>query len=73
MKGPCKKWSKLEYALKGHVSKAAEVLPALLGTFIMAILVSLRKAVEFVAKKTWDLIVFVAGLIGLLLMRKVLG
>ena len=72
MKGPCKKWSKLEHALKGHVSKAAEALPAVLGTFITAILVSLRKAVEFVAKKTW-VIVFVAGLIGLLLMRKVLG
>lgn len=72
MKGPCKKLSKLEHALKGHVSKAAEALPAVLGTFITAILVSLRKAVEFVAKKTW-VIVFVAGLIGLLLMRKVLG
>ena len=45
----------------------------LLGSVVGAILSFLGKAVGFVAEHTWTLIVFVAGLILVWLMQKVLG
>ena len=57
---------------KRLVGKAVEVLPAIVGNVVGAILSFLGKAVGFVAEHTWALIVFVAGLIGVWLMQRVI-
>ena len=63
--GALKKWlDRLANALKRLTRKAIEVLPAIVGSVVGAILSFLGKAVGFVAEHTWVLIVFVAGLIG---------
>ena len=73
-KGTLKKWlDRLADALKRLTGKAAEVLPAIVGSVVDATLSFLGKAVGFVAEHTWALIVFVVGLIGWWLMQKGLG
>ena len=63
-----KKWlDRLADALKRLAGKAAEALPAIVGS----ILSFLGKAFGFVAEHTWALIVFLAGLIGWWLMQRV--
>ena len=62
---------RLADALKRLAGKAAAALPAIIGSIVGAILSFLGKAVRFVAKHTWTLIVFVAVLIGWWLMQKV--
>ena len=70
-KGTWKKWlDRLANALKRLAGKAAEALPVIVGTIVVAILSFLGKAVGFVAEHTWALTVFVAGLIGWWLMQK---
>lgn len=49
--------------------KATEAFPVIAGSVVNAILIFSSKAVGFVAKHTWGLIVFVPGLIGVLLMQ----
>ena len=51
--------------------KVVEALPAVVGSVVGAILSFHGKAVGFVAEHTWDLIVFVAGLIEVWLMQRV--
>ena len=51
--------------------KAAEALPAIVGSVVGAILSFLRKADGFVAEHTWALHVFVVGLVAWWLMQKV--
>ena len=64
-----KKWlDRLADALKRLAGKAVEALPAIVGSAVGAILSFLGKAVRSVAKHTWALIVFVAGLVGWWLM-----
>ena len=53
---------------KKLAGKAVEVLPAIVGSVVGAILSFLGKAVGFVGEHKWALIVFVAGLIGVWLM-----
>ena len=66
------KWlSRLADTLKRLAGKAIETLPAIVGSVVGAILNFLGKTVGFVAEHTWALIVFVAGLIGVLLMQRV--
>lgn len=68
-----KKWlNKLADTLKRPAGKAIEALPAIVGSVVDAILSFLVKAIGFVAEHTWVLIVFVAGLIGVSLMRRLL-
>ena len=62
---------RLANALKRLAGKAAEALSVIVGSVPDAILSLLVKAVGFVAEHTWDLIVFVIGLIGVWLMQKV--
>ena len=70
--GILKKWlDRLADALKRLAEKAIEALPAIVGSVAGAILSFLGKAVGFVAEHIWALIVFVAGLVGWWLMRKV--
>ena len=70
--GVLKKWlERLADALKRLAGKAVEVLPAFVGSVVGAILSFLGKAVGGVAKHTWALIFFVAGLVGWWLMQKV--
>ena len=70
--GILKKWLyRLANALKRLAGKAAEALPAIVGSVVGGILSFLGKTVGFVAKHTWALIVFVAGLVGWWLMQKV--
>ena len=67
-----KNWlDRLADAIKRLAGKAAEALPAIVGSVVGAILSFLGKAVEFVAEHTWPLIVFVVGLIDLWFMQKV--
>ena len=66
-----KRLDRLADALKRLAGKAAEALPAIVGSFVVAILSFLEKAVGFVAKHTWALVVFVVGLIGCWQMQKV--
>ena len=69
--GALKKWlTRLADALKSLAGKAAEVLPAIVGSVVGAILIFFGKNVRFVAEHTWDLIIFVTGLIGTWLMQK---
>ena len=69
--GGLKKWlDKLANALKRLAGKVVEALPAILRSVVSAILSFLGKTVGFV-EHTWDLIIFVAGLIGVWLMQKV--
>ena len=71
--GASKKWlNRLADALKRLAGKAVEALPVIVGSVFGAVLSFLGKAVGFVAERTWSLIVFVAGLIGVWLMQKVL-
>ena len=71
-KGTLNKWlDRLADALKRLVGKAAEALPAVVGSFVGAILSFLGKADGFVAHHTWALIVFVVGLISWWFMQKV--
>ena len=73
MNGVLNKWlNRLPDALKNLVGEAVEVLPAIVGSAAGAILSFLSKAVGFVAEHTWALIVFVAGLIGVWRMQRVL-
>ena len=70
--GASKKWlNRLADALKRLAGKAVEALPVIVGSVFGAVLSFLGKAVGFVAERTWSLIVFVAGLIGVWLMQKV--
>ena len=62
---------RLADTLKRLAGKAAEALPAIVGSVVGAILSFLGKAAEFVAEHTWALIVFVAGLVSVWLMQKV--
>ena len=71
-KGTLKKWlDRLADALKRHAGKAAEALPAIVGSIVGAILSFPGKAIGFVAEHTWALIVSVAGLISWWLIQKV--
>ena len=71
-KGVLKKWlDMLANALKRLAGKAVEAMPALVGSVVGANLSLLGKAVEFVAKHLWAVIVFVAGVVGWWLMQKV--
>ena len=73
MNGVLNKWlNRLPDALKNLVGEAVEALPAIVGSAAGAILSFLSKAVGFVAEHTWALIVFVAGLIGVWRMQRVL-
>lgn len=53
--------------------KASETFPVIVGSVFGAILGFLSKDVGFVAKYVYALIAFVAGLIGVLLIQKLLG
>ena len=67
-----KKWlNKLADTLKRPTVKAAEALPAIVGSVVDGILSFLRKPVGFVVEDTWAPFVVVAGLIGVLLMQEV--
>ena len=71
-KGDVEKWlDRLADTLKRLGGKAAEALPAIVGSVVGAILSFLGKTVGFVAEHTWALIVFAAGLIGVWLMQRV--
>ena len=61
---------KLADALKRLGEKAAEALPAIIGSVVGAILSFLGKGVGFVAEHTWALIVFVRGLISVWVMQR---
>ena len=70
--GVFKKWLvRLGNTLKRRAGKAVEASPAIMGSIARAILSFLGKAVGFVAEHTWDLTVFVTGLVGWWLMQKV--
>ena len=70
--GILKKWlDRLADAFKRLAGKAVEALPDIVGSVVSAILSFLGKTVGFVAKHTWALIAFVAGLVGWWLMQKV--
>ena len=67
-----KKWlDRLPDAFKRLARKAAEALPAIVGSVVGAILSFLGKPVGFVAEHTWTVTVFIAGLISWWLMQKV--
>ena len=71
-KGTLKKWlDRLADAFKRLARKAAEALPAIIGSVVGTILSLLGKAVGLVAEHTWAVIVFAAGVIGWWLMQKV--
>ena len=71
-KGALKKWlDRLADAFKRLAVKAVEALRAIVGSIVGAILGFLVKAVGFIVEHTWALIVFIAGLIGVLLMQRV--
>ena len=62
--GALKKWlDRLANTLKRFVRKAAEVLPAIVGSVVGAILSFLGEAVGFVAQHTWALIVLLQDLL----------
>ena len=69
MKGPQKWLDRLTNAHERLSGKVAKELPAIFG----AILSFLNNSVEYVAKHTYALIVFAAGLIGVWMIQKVLG
>ena len=63
-KGTLKKWlQKLPDTLKRLAGKTVEILPAIMGNAVGAILSILSKAAEFVAKPARTLVAFLAGLI----------
>ena len=63
-KGTLKKWlQKLPDTLKRLAGKTVEILPAIVGNAVGAILSILSKAAEFVAKPALTLVAFLAGLI----------
>ena len=63
-KGTLKKWlQKLPDTLKRLAGKTVEILPAIVGNAVGAILSILSKAAEFVAKPARTLVAFLAGLI----------
>ena len=67
-----KKWfDRLADALKRVVGKTVEAFLVIVWSVVGTILSILGKVIGFVAKHTWDLILFVAGLIGVWLMQKV--
>ena len=68
--GVLKKWLD-RLALKRLSGKAAEALPAVMGSVGGAILSSLGKTIGFVAEHTWALNVFAEGLISVWLMQKI--
>ena len=73
-----KKWAKdvlqrLANALKRLAGKAAAALPGIIGSVIGAVLNYLSKAVGFLAKNTWAVIVFIAGIIGYWIYEKVVS
>ena len=62
--GALKKWlDRLANTLKRFIRKAAEVLPAIVGSVVGAILSFLGEAVGFVAQHTWALIVLLQDLL----------
>ena len=66
------KWlNRLVDVLKGLVRKAVENMPAIVRSFFGVILSFLGKADGIFAEYTWVLIVFIAGLIGALLIQKI--
>ena len=70
--GVLNKWlNRLSDALKRLARKAVEAFPAIVGSVVGAILSFLSKAVGFAAEDTWALIVFVAGHIGIWLIKRV--
>ena len=70
--GTLRKWlDKLVDALERLAGKAVEALPAIIGSVLGTILSFLGKTVGFLAKHTWALIVFAAGLIGVWLIHRV--
>ena len=69
--GALKKWlDRLANTIKRLMVKAAEELPAIVGSVVGVILSFLGETVGFVAQHTWALIVFVAGLAAWWLMQK---
>lgn len=63
-KGTLKKWlQKLPDTLRRLAGKTVEILPAIVGNAVGAILSILSKAAEFVAKPARTLVAFLAGLI----------
>ena len=71
-KGALKKWlSRLTDTLKRLPGKAVEVLPAIVGGVVGALLSFPGKSVGFIAEHTWPLIVFAAGLMGVWLIQRV--
>ena len=63
-KGTLKKWlQKLPDTLKRLAGKTVEILPAIVGNAVGAILSILSKAAEFVAKPARTLVAFLSGLI----------
>ena len=71
-KGTLKKWlERVADALRRLAGKAAEALPAIIGSVVDAIFSFLEKAIGFLAEHTCALIVFVVGLFGWWLMRRV--
>ena len=70
--GVLRKWlERLADALKRLAGKTVEVLPAIVGSIVGAILSFLGKAVGFVDEHTWALTVLVARLVGWWLMQKI--
>ena len=62
--GALKKWlDRLANTLKRFIRKAAEVLPAIVGSVVGAIFSFLGEAVGFVAQHTWALIVLLQDLL----------
>ena len=62
---------RLTDAFKGLAKKSVEALTAIIESVVGAILNFYKNTDRFVAEHTWALIVFVASLVGWLLMQKV--
>ena len=63
----------LANALQRLAGKAAAALPGIIGSIIGAVLNYLSKAVGFLAKNTWAVVVFIAGIIGYWIYEKVVS
>ena len=64
---------RLTDTLKSLAGKAAEELPAIIGSAVGGALSFLGKTVGFAAKHIWALIVFIPGLIAVWLMQRARG
>ena len=62
-------FNRLANALKKLARKAAEALPAVLGSVVGAILNFIGKTVGYFTEHTWTFIAFVEGIIGVWLMQ----